>query len=84
MYLVWTGAFLVALKLLQIGPFGELSWWWVFAPLGVALLWFEGLEKVFGLDRRQVEHTEWEKSRKDRVAETFGDQKGKGGKRRRV
>jgi energy-coupling factor transporter ATP-binding protein EcfA2 len=37
MYLVWTGAFLVALKLLQVGPFAELSWWWVFAPLGLMI-----------------------------------------------
>ncbi len=82
MYLVWTGAFLVALKLLQVGPFAELSWWWVFAPLGVALLWFEGLEKLFGFDRRQVEHTEWEKNRERRVAEQFGEGKAKGARRR--
>jgi small Trp-rich protein len=82
MYLVWTGAFLVALKLLQVGPFAELSWWWVFAPLALALVWFEGLEKVFGFDRRQVEHSDWEKSRKRRVTEQFGDPKAKAARRR--
>ena len=72
MYLVWTGAFLVALKLLQVGPFAELSWWWVFAPLALALVWFE----------RQVEHSDWEKSRKRRVTEQFGDPKAKAARRR--
>ncbi len=82
MYLLWTGAALIALKLLEIGPFAQLSWWWTLAPLAAALVWFEGLEKVFGFDRRQVEHSEWEKNRKKRVSETFADPKAKGARRR--
>jgi len=81
MYLVWSGAFLVALKLLQVGPVADLSWWWVFAPLAGALLWFEFFEKMFGRDRRHVEHIEWERSRKKRVAEQFADPKAKSTRR---
>ena len=71
MYFVWIGAFLIALKLMQIGPFGELSWWWVTLPLMLGILWFEGLEKFFGMHRRQLDHNQWEKGRKKRVAEQF-------------
>ena len=47
------------------------SWWWTLSPFVAALIWFEFLEKLFGLDRRNVEHKEWEKRRKERVAEQF-------------
>jgi small Trp-rich protein len=55
MPLLWIGLLLVLLRWFEIGPFATLSWWWVLAPLGAAALWFEGLEKFFGLDRRQVD-----------------------------
>ena len=54
MYLVWLGTALVVLKWLEVEPVGSLSWWWVLAPLAVALAWFEGLEKLFGRDRRRL------------------------------
>jgi small Trp-rich protein len=78
MPLVWIGGLLVLCRWLELGPFATLSWWWVLAPLGVALLWFEGLERVFGRDRRQVDAIEWEKRRKDRVASLFQQQNAPG------
>jgi len=71
MILVWTGVILVVLKLLDVGPLIEVSWWWILAPLAVALVWFEWIEKLVGMDRRNVEHIEWEKRRKERVSEQF-------------
>lgn len=71
MYLVWIGLLAIILKWLELGPLATLSWWWVLAPLGLAFIWFEGLEKVFGRDRRKVDHIEWEKRRKERVREQF-------------
>ena len=72
MPLLWVGLLLVLLKWLEVGPFAGLSWWWVLAPLAAAALWFEGLERVFGRDRRQVDAVEWEQRRKDRVSDLFG------------
>jgi small Trp-rich protein len=71
MPLLWIGVALVLLKWLEIGPIADLSWWWVLAPLGLATLWFEGLERLVGRDRRQVDSIDWERNRKERVAQQF-------------
>jgi small Trp-rich protein len=71
MYLVWLGTALVVMKWLEVGPAADLSWWWVLAPLAIALAWFEGVEKLFGRDRRQVEMADFEKQARERVAQTF-------------
>ena len=71
MILVWTGVILVVLKLLDVGPLVEVSWWWILAPLALAIVWFEWIEKLVGMDRRNVEHLEWEQRRKERVAAQF-------------
>jgi small Trp-rich protein len=71
MYLVWLGTAMVVLKWLEIEPVANLSWWWVLSPLVIALAWFEGLEKLFGRDRRQVEMADFEKRARDRVGEVF-------------
>ena len=63
MYLVWLGTALVVMKWLEVGPAADLSWWWVISPLAIALAWFEGVEKLFGRDRRQVEMADFEKGR---------------------
>jgi small Trp-rich protein len=71
MYLVWFGAAFAVLKWLEVGPVADWSWWWVIAPLGLAFLWFEFFERLFGRDRRQVEMAEYERKARERVAETF-------------
>ena len=35
------GVLLLALWLGDVGPFGELAWWWVALPFGLAVLWWE-------------------------------------------
>jgi small Trp-rich protein len=71
MILVWSGVFLIALKLLAVGPFAELSWWWVGVPFGLAFLWFEVLESALGFDRRTRQKDELEEARRQRIAQRF-------------
>lgn len=71
MYLVWIGAVTVIVKLSGYGAMATLSWWWTLLPLGLAIIWFEWLERLFGLDRRSVEAAEWTDRHKTRVAEQF-------------
>lgn len=81
MYFVWTGVALLALKLLEINPVAELGWGWVLSPLVLAFIWFEFLERLFGKDRQEVEHVEYEELRKKRVAAQFADPKKRKGAR---
>jgi small Trp-rich protein len=71
MPLLWIGVLLVLLRWLEVGPLADLSWWWVLTPLAVCFVWFEVLERVFGMDKRQLEASEWQKRRKDRVDAQF-------------
>lgn len=40
MYLLVLGIALLAMKSLEFGPFATLSWWWVFTPFGLAVVWW--------------------------------------------
>ncbi|MFN7835106.1 MAG: TIGR04438 family Trp-rich protein [Burkholderiaceae bacterium] len=59
MLFVLIGCFLLCLKLFQVTPFAHISWWWIVLPLLFAVLWFEVIEPMFGLDvareKRQYE-----------------------------
>ena len=68
------GALLVLLKWLEVDPVSNWSWWWILAPLGVAFLWFEFFERMFGRDKRQLEMAAYEKRARERVAQTFDQQ----------
>lgn len=61
---------LVILRYFEIGPFAELSWWWIVGLMGVAFLWFEFIESALGMDKRKA-HDESERSRKERVEKAF-------------
>lgn len=61
---------LTALRYFEVGPFAELSWWWIIGLFAVAFIWFEFLEKMFGFDKRQADE-QLEKARKERVRKTF-------------
>lgn len=58
------------LRYFEVGPFANLSWWWIGGLLGIAFIWFEFIERIFGLDKRKA-HEQLEKARKDRVTKTF-------------
>lgn len=77
MIFLWVGLAFLLMKYFEIGPVATWSWWWVLAPLACAILWFEGLERLFGFDRRKLEHAEHEKRRKERLEQTFATAGGK-------
>lgn len=63
-------AALVVVRYLEIGPFAELSWWWIVGLMGVAFIWFEYIEKMLGMDKRRA-HDENDRLRKERVEKAF-------------
>ncbi|HYD81245.1 MAG TPA: TIGR04438 family Trp-rich protein [Paucimonas sp.] len=63
-----------ALRYLEIGPFANLSWWWLVGLMALAFVWFEFIERLLGLDKRKA-HESLEKARKERVQKTFDNKK---------
>lgn len=61
---------LAIVRYFEVGPFAELSWWWIVGLFGVAFIWFEYIEKMLGLDKRKA-HDENEKARLERVKKNF-------------
>jgi small Trp-rich protein len=70
MLLIILIAALSALRFFEIGPFADLSWWWIVGLFALAFLWFEYLEKMLGLDKRRA-HDESENARRKRVESSF-------------
>ncbi|WP_332876084.1 TIGR04438 family Trp-rich protein [Massilia sp. S19_KUP03_FR1] len=67
-------AALIGLRYFEVWKFAELSWWWIVALMVVAFIWFEFVEKIFGLDKRKAHNVD-EQRRKDRIAKTFEKRK---------
>ena len=55
MWLVGLGGLLLAVKLLEFGPFAELSWWWVLSPFGGALVWWAWADSTGYYQRKTME-----------------------------
>jgi small Trp-rich protein len=66
MPMVWIGGLLVLLKYLEIGPFANVSWWWILAPLILAFIFFEVIEPTFGLDKKKA-HDQLEQAKQQRL-----------------
>lgn len=62
------------LKYFEIWKFAEMSWWWVIGLMVVAFIWFEYVEKLFGLDKKKEHHLD-EKRRQERLKNTFDKKK---------
>lgn len=62
------------LKYLEVDIVADLSWWWIAGLLFVAFIWFEFVERIFGLDKRDA-HDKLEKSRQERVRKAFDTKK---------
>jgi small Trp-rich protein len=62
--------FLSILRYFEVGPFADLSWWWIVGLFAVAFVWFEFIERMLGLDKRKA-HEQLEKARRERVTKTF-------------
>lgn len=73
MLLITAIAGLIALKYFEIGPFTNMSWWWIIGLMVVAFIWFEFIERMLGLDKRKA-HDESDKLRKERVKKAFEQQ----------
>jgi small Trp-rich protein len=61
---------LSGLRYFEVGPFANLSWWWIGLLLLIAFIWFEFIERMLGLDKRKA-HEQMEKARKERVEKAF-------------
>ncbi|MCS7101584.1 MAG: TIGR04438 family Trp-rich protein [Burkholderiaceae bacterium] len=66
MWLLWLGVALLVLKLLGVGPFADMSWWWVALALVAAFVWFEVFEKRLGLDKKKA-FDELERAKQERI-----------------
>lgn len=73
MFLIIAIAALTALKYFEIGPFADMSWWWITGLMFVAFIWFEFIERMLGLDKRKA-HDEMDKAREARVKKAFEQQ----------
>ncbi|MDB5770710.1 MAG: family Trp-rich protein [Burkholderia sp.] len=62
------------LRYLELGPFAEMSWWWIVGLIAFAFIWFEFIEKMLGLDKRKA-HEQMEEARKERVKKAFDKKK---------
>jgi small Trp-rich protein len=62
------------MRYFEVGPFAELSWWWIVGLMLVAFIWFEFIERALGLDKRKA-HEQLEKARQDRVNKAFNKKK---------
>lgn len=60
MYFLGLGLVLLALKYLAIGPVADWSWWWVFAPFGLAVAWWYWAD-ASGYTKRKAMEREDEK-----------------------
>ena len=70
MWFLWVGVALIALKLLEISVFANLSWWWISAVFALALLWFELVERRLGLDKKKA-FDEMEAHKKKRIKDAL-------------
>lgn len=55
MYFLLLGLVLLAMKYLAIGPVAELSWVWVLAPFGLAIVWWQWADASGFTKRRAME-----------------------------
>lgn len=76
MFLIYLIVALGLLRYFEVWKFAEMSWWYVIGLMIFAFIWFEYIEKIFGLDKRKA-HNEDERRRKERVRKAFEDSKKK-------
>ena len=64
------------LKYFEVWKFAEMSWWWVIGLMVLAFVWFEWVEKIFGLYKQKEHHLD-EKRRQARLKQAFDKNKRK-------
>ncbi len=76
MYAIILLVILLALKLGEVSIFANLSWWWIVGGALAAFIWFEFIERMLGLDKRQ-EHAHYDRIQKERAKKNFENDKKK-------
>jgi small Trp-rich protein len=74
------GIILLALKVLEIGPVAEWTWWVVLSPLGLAVLWWAWADWSGYTKKRAIDR---ENARKQARIEKSREALGLGTKKRR-
>jgi small Trp-rich protein len=74
MWLIWIAVGLIVLKLLELGPFGTMSWWWIVLVLAIAFVWFEFIERYLGMDKKKA-FDEIDKAKKLRIQQALESNK---------
>lgn len=64
----------IALKYFEIGPFANISWWWLVGLMVAGFIWFEFIERMLGLDKRKA-HDESDRMKAERVKKAFDTSK---------
>ena len=67
---------LVGLRYFEVWKFAGLSWGWIVLLMVIAFIWFEYIERIFGLDKKKAHNVD-EQRRKDRIKESFEKSKRK-------
>jgi small Trp-rich protein len=73
MWALAIGVLLLTLKLLDFGPVGAWSWWWVLAPFFVAAAWWTYIDASGITKRREMDKMDAKKAeRKKKSMEALG------------
>jgi small Trp-rich protein len=70
MWVLWVAVALLILKLIGMGPFADLSWWWISAVFAVAFVWFDLVEERLGLNKRKA-FDEMDEAKQKRIREAL-------------
>ena len=81
MWLIWIGVALLVLHFAGVPPFADMKWYWLALPFGLAIIWFEVIERTFGLDRKKG-FDEMDKAKRKRILQALGNRAGRSKGRR--
>ena len=70
MWLILIGLVLVVLHFAGVGPFADMKWYWWGLPFALAVIWFEVIERTFGLDRKKG-FDEMEQAKRKRILQAL-------------
>lgn len=73
MWFLVTGVLLLVLKLVEVAPFDGLSWYWVFLPFGLAVLWWAWADAMGYTQKAEMDKLQDRKeSRRRKALEALG------------
>jgi small Trp-rich protein len=70
MWFLVTGVLLLVLKLAEVSPVVNLSWWWVFTPFGLAVLWWAWADSMGYTQKAEMDKLQERKESRRRKALT--------------